>query len=103
MFTLLKKAAFVGLGVSERAKEVLNEWAQKGEAHPSPRAERIRNFFESGERVESECCQKMDDLCKRVSKAVRIPSQADMERLEQGLANLAEQVRGFGEASRKPQ
>ncbi len=93
MFTLLKKAALVGLGVTERAKEVLDDLSKKGEENQSDGANKLKSFLESGERIEAECNQKIEDVCKRVTRSVRIPNRADIERLEKGLADLAEQVR----------
>ena len=95
MFTTLKRAALIGLGVSERAKEALDTLAQKGEANSSEGAKQIRAFLESGERVEAEWGQKVEDICKRVSLSIRIPSRSDIERLEKGLADLAEKVHGM--------
>jgi polyhydroxyalkanoate synthesis regulator phasin len=95
MFTTLKQAALIGLGVSERAKEVLDELAKKGEGNSSEGAKKIRAFFESGERVETECRQKMEDIGNRVAQTIKIPSRSDIERLEKGLAELAEKVYGM--------
>ncbi|MBI3358227.1 MAG: hypothetical protein HY201_05340 [Nitrospirae bacterium] len=95
MFTTLKRAALIGLGVSERAKEALDTLAQKGEANSSEGARKIRAFLESGEKVEAECSQKVEDICNRVAQTIRIPSRADIERLEKGLADLAAKVHGM--------
>ncbi len=92
MLTTLKRAALIGLGVSESAKETLEGLAKKGEQNSSEGAKQIRGFFESGEKVEAECRQKMEDICKRVAQTIRIPSRADIERLEKGLADLADKV-----------
>jgi len=102
MFTTLKRVALIGLGVSERAKEVLDTLTQKGESNSSEGAKQIRAFLESGERMESECSQKMEDVCKRVAQSIRIPSRSDIERLEKGLADLAEKVHGMPSGTPPP-
>jgi polyhydroxyalkanoate synthesis regulator phasin len=95
IFTTLRYAAFIGLGISERAKEVLDELAKKGEANSSAGAKKIRAFFEQGERVEKECNQKAEDIFSRVAQTIRMPSRSDIERLENNLSKLAEKVQGM--------
>jgi polyhydroxyalkanoate synthesis regulator phasin len=95
MFTTLKRAVLIGLGASERTKEVLDSLAQKGAENPSEGAKKMRAFFELGERVETECSQKLKDICERVGQVIRVPSRSDIERLEKGLADLAERVHGM--------
>jgi len=95
ILTTLRRAALIGLGVSEWAKETLDVLAQKGESNPSSEAKKIRAFFESGEQMEKECCQKMEDVGNRVAQTIRMPSRSDIERLEKGLAGLAEKVHGM--------
>jgi polyhydroxyalkanoate synthesis regulator phasin len=92
MVTLLKKAVFVGLGATERAKDILEDLSKKGEQSQSDSAKQIKSFFEFSERVEAECNQKIGDVIKRVSTCVRVPSLRDIERLEKEIANLADQV-----------
>ena len=93
MFTLLKKAALVGLGFSERAKELVEEMAKKGEENQSEEAQRIKAFFESAEKGGRELNQKVEDLCKKVSGRVKFPTQADIDRLEKELAEMAARLR----------
>ncbi len=93
MFTLLKKAALIGIGFSERAKELVEELAKKGEENQSEEARRIKAFFESAEKGEHELNQKVEDLCKKISSRVKLPTQADLERFEKELAELAARLR----------
>jgi polyhydroxyalkanoate synthesis regulator phasin len=93
MFTLLRKAALVGLGFSERAKELVEELAKRGEENQSEEARRIKAFFESAEKGGHELNQKVEDLCKKVSDRVKFPTQADIERLEKELAEMAARFR----------
>ena len=95
MFTTLKRAAFIGLGVLEQSKQTLDALEKKGETNSSEGAQKIRAFFESGEKVESECYQKMEDIGNRFAQTIRMPFQSDIERIEKGLADLAEKVNGM--------
>ena len=97
--TLLKKAILVGLGATEQAKEMIDDLSKKGELNQSGGAQRMKSMLDLGERVERECSQKMGDVLKRVAESVRIPSMADIERLEKGLASLSDQVKGMGRNS----
>ena len=94
MVALLKKAVLVGLGATERAKDVLEGLSKKGEENQSDCAKQIKSLFEFSERVEAECNQKIGDVLKRVSNCVRVPSWSDIERLEREIAHLADQVHG---------
>lgn len=100
MFTALRKAALIGLGLTERAKEVVEELAKKGEESQSEEARRVRAFFESAQKGEHEFSQKMSDLGKRITGNIRFPSRADIDRLEKELADLADQFRRW-ESSRR--
>jgi polyhydroxyalkanoate synthesis regulator phasin len=93
MFTLLKKAALVGLGFSERAKEIVEELAKRGEENQSEEALKIKSFFESAEKGERELNLKVEDLCKKISSRVKFPTQADLERFEKELGDLAARLR----------
>ncbi len=100
MFTTLRKAALIGLGLTEHAKEIFDELAKKGEASQSEEAQRVKAFFDSAEKGEHELNQKMSDLGKKISDNIRFPSRTDIERLEKELADLAAQFRRW-EASRR--
>ncbi|MEK7286716.1 MAG: hypothetical protein AAB035_05395 [Nitrospirota bacterium] len=94
MFTLLKNAVYVGLGIAYEAKGRLALLAETGKQHQSE-AEKIFTFLESGEKIETELKQKGEDICKRVFQSVRIPSRSDIDRLEKGLSDLAGVVQGM--------
>lgn len=100
MFTTLRKAALIGLALTERAKEVADELVKKGEESQSEEAKRLKSFFESAEKGEHELNQKISDLGKRISDNIRFPSRADIDRLEKELADLAAQFRRW-EATRR--
>ncbi|HZR46516.1 MAG TPA: hypothetical protein VFA47_07425 [Candidatus Manganitrophaceae bacterium] len=93
MFSILKKAALVGIGFSERAKELVEELAKKGEENQSAEAVRIKAFFDSAEKGERELNQKVEELCKKVGDKIKFPTQADIERLEKELTELAARLR----------
>jgi polyhydroxyalkanoate synthesis regulator phasin len=97
MFTLLKKAVYIGLGVSQEAKETLDKLSEKGKQNKSESVERVISFLESGEKMETESRQKIEDICKRVAESVKIPSRSDIDRLKKGLADLAGVVQGMRE------
>lgn len=100
MFSILRKAALVGLGLTEHAKEVVEELARKGEASQSEEAQRLKSFFASAEKGEQELNQKLSDLGQRIAGGIRFPSRADLDRLEKELSELAAQFRRW-EASQR--
>lgn len=93
MLTLLKKAAMVGLGFSERAREIVEELAKRGEENQSDEARRIKAFFDSAEKGGRELNQKLEDLCQKISGKIPFPTQSEIERLEKELADLAARLR----------
>ncbi len=92
MFTTLKKAALVGLGLTQQAKETVSALARKGEENQSEEAVRVKAFFESAEKGEHACSQKLDDLCQRITRGVKLPMRTDIDRLKKDLADLAAEV-----------
>lgn len=92
MFTMLKKAALVGLGLTEQAKETVSALAKKGEENQSEEAVRLKALFESAEKGERECSQKLDDLCQRIAGGVKLPMRADIDRLKKEVADLTAEV-----------
>lgn len=100
MLTVFRKAALIGLALTERAKEVADDLAKKGEESQSEEARRIKAFFESAQKGEQELNQKMSDLGKKISESIRFPSRADIDRLEKELSDLAAQFRRW-EATRR--
>lgn len=95
MITLLQKAALIGLGVAQQTKETLDDLLKRGEENQSEEAKKVRAFFASSAQVEAECRQKTADLCTRITQSIRIPSQSDIERLENRIADLTEQVQSL--------
>lgn len=93
MLTLLRKAALIGLGLTEQAKEMVELLAKKGEENQSEEAQRIRAFFDSAEKGGREINQKAEDLYQRLAGKIKVPTHADIERLEKELADLAAQLR----------
>ncbi len=100
MFSLAKKVALIGIGLSTQAKEVISELEKRGEESQHKDALRLKSLFDSAEKGEREFCQKVDDLCKKVSGRVKFPSSSDIERLEKGLTNLEAKFHEW-EASRR--
>ncbi len=93
MFSVIKKAAFMGLGLSGRVKELVDELATQGEENQSNEARRVKEFFES---IENRCenrkeqmSQKAADLCSRVVTKVSLPTKDDFNRLEKELHELS--------------
>lgn len=93
MFSIFKKAALVGIGFSERAKELVEELAKKGEENQSSEALKIKAFLDSAEKGERELNQKIEEICKKVADKIKFPTQADIERLEKELSELAARLR----------
>jgi polyhydroxyalkanoate synthesis regulator phasin len=88
MFSLAKKVALIGIGLSEQAKDLISELEKRGEESQHKDAIRLKSLFDSAEKGEREFCQKMDDLCKKVSGRIKFPACSDFERLERGLTDL---------------
>jgi len=88
MFTLAKKLALIGIGLSTQAREVFSELEKKGEESQNKDAIRLKSFFDSAEKGEKELCHKMDDLCEKVAARIKFPCGSDIERLEKGLSDL---------------
>ncbi len=104
MFGIAKKAIYVGLGLSGRVKEVVEELVTKGEENQSSEARRVKAFFETVEnrceRRKDDLDQKMGELCSRVVNKVSLPTKDDFNRLEKELHELSGRFRqweGSGE------
>jgi len=99
----IKKAAFVGLGLSGRVKEVVDELVTKGEENQSSEARRVKAFFEAIEnRCENrkeEISQRAADLCNRVVTKASLPTKDDFNRLEKELHELGSKFRHWEEHS----
>ncbi|MEK7703291.1 MAG: hypothetical protein AAB317_04955 [Nitrospirota bacterium] len=95
MFTLFKKVVHVGIGIASQTKEEFHRLEEQGKQHQSEGAEKVLSFLSSGEKMEAEFKQKGEDICKRITQTVRIPSRSDIDRLEKGLADLAGVVQGM--------
>lgn len=101
MFSLCKKAALIGLGLSERLEERLTELAKKGEESQNEGALRVKAFFESGEKRERAMKETADKLCKRLSNKIPLPTRDDFSRLEKEISALADRLRQSEERSQQ--
>lgn len=88
MFTLARKLALVGIGLSTQARDVISELEKRGEESQNKDALWLKSFFDSAEKGEKELCQKLDDLCEKVAARIKFPCGSDFERLEKGLNDL---------------
>ena len=95
-----KKAALVGLGLSDRVKEVIREFEKKGEGSQSKEALRLKKCFDSLEKREHALNQKMDDLKTRLCGKIRFPTRDDIERLDQKITDLSDRFRQWEEAGK---
>jgi len=89
MVKLLKTGILVGLGLSWKAKEFVDDLVKKGEENPSEMAKKIRELAEATERSGKEMKEKLSGLCGELIKRVKSPSQEDIQRLEKEIAALA--------------
>jgi|SRR5579863_918606 len=92
MIKLLKTGILIGLGLSWKAKEYVDELVKKGQQDPSETAKRLRDWVEATERGGKEVREKLSGLCAGMAKKVKFATQQDLERLEREIAALAAQV-----------
>jgi len=93
MFSMTKKAALVGIGFSERLKEVIAEFKKRGEDSQGKEALRLKRFFESLEKGEEGCVQLKDRLRTQISDKICLPKREDITRLEREISDLARKFR----------
>jgi polyhydroxyalkanoate synthesis regulator phasin len=89
MVRLLRTGVLIALGLSWKTKETLEELVKKGEENPSESAKRIRDLAGAAERNGKEIQERLLRLWEGGMKRVKLPTQADIERLDREIAALA--------------
>lgn len=89
MVTLFRTGILVALGLSWKAKEAIDDLVKKGKENPSDLAQRVRDLADAAERNGKEFQEKFSRLCEEGMKRVKLPTRADIERLEREISALA--------------
>ncbi|RKN84323.1 polyhydroxyalkanoate synthesis regulator [Paenibacillus ginsengarvi] len=92
MNELIKKALYLGVGITVASKEkiesLVEELVKKGEVAPSESKELVAKLIEKGEEGESEMKRMMRDSMNKLLAEMNVATRQDIERLEQRLAKL---------------
>lgn len=89
MFGLIKKGVLFGIGMQEKAREVVEELIQRGERSEGKSAKRIKEMVDRGEKDFDDMRQKVRDIADKCVEGVNIPTRTDIDRLEKGLKDLS--------------
>lgn len=89
----VEKGVLIGLGLSWKGKEWVDELVRKGEENPSELAKRIRGLAKKVEEEGSKLEGRVGRLCEDTLKRVKVPTRADFERLEREVADLASRLK----------
>lgn len=98
MVKLLRKVVMAGLGVEAKLSEKLDELAAQGEASATPAAKCVKDAFDRVKTQANDLERKEKELLDHLLHKVRIPTTADIERLEAQLRDIAARMGGSGRA-----
>ena len=94
MFETLDRLVLAGLGAlsmtRERAEKMFDEYVGRGKAEREARSGFVREVMDSAERTRSELQKLVADQVHQTMKSLHVPTQEDMQRLEQKLDRLLE-------------
>lgn len=92
MKDLLSKGLSLGLGLAvvskEQIEKLVDELVKKGEVSAAGSKELVQELFEKGEAEKTEMNTRIHDQLEKLLKELKIPTQADLERLEQRIQAL---------------
>lgn len=92
MMGLLRTGVLMTLGLSWKAKAIVEDLVKKGEENPSEIAKRLRELTDSADRGSKEVQEKLRRLCEEVRKRIKLPTKEDIERLDKEIADLAARI-----------
>ncbi|MPM63303.1 hypothetical protein SDC9_110183 [bioreactor metagenome] len=96
MIDLLKKGLALGLGFAivskEQIEKTVDELVKKGEVSVSDSKDLVNDLVQKGEEQQKEINAKMQEQIQKLLVELKIPTHADMERLEKRIADLENQV-----------
>lgn len=98
MLEILRKALLAGLGVQERAKELVDELVKKGELSQSEGAKLMKELMEKAEKGGEEIDKKVGGIVQKTLEKLNLPSRKDMEDLEKKVQELSNRLKRLEEA-----
>lgn len=92
MKDLIKKGLALGLGFAvvskEQIEKVVDELVKKGELSVTESKNWVDELIQKGEEQQQEINSKLREQVQKILAELRIPSQADIARLEKRIAQL---------------
>lgn len=96
MIDLLKKGLALGLGFAivskEQIEKVVDELVKKGEVSVTESKDLINDLVQKGEEQQQEINTKIQDQLQKLLEELKVPTQADILRLEKRIAVLENQL-----------
>ena len=97
MKDLIKKGLSLGLGLAvvskEQIEKLVDELVKKGEVSSAESKDLIQELFDKGETERKQINERFREQFDQLLKDLNIPKKADLERLEQRIQALEEQLR----------
>ncbi|AFM01029.1 MULTISPECIES: phasin family protein [Desulfitobacterium] len=98
MQDIVKKGLSLGLGLAvvskEQIEKVVDELVKKGELSAGESKEWMNELIQKGEDQQDEIYTKIKEQVQKILAELNLPSKADMERLENRIAQLENQKPG---------
>lgn len=92
MKELLKKGLSLGLGFAvvskEQIEKVIDDMVKKGEMSATESKDLMRELVQKGEQQQDEINTKLREQVQKILEELNLPSKADIERLEERIAQL---------------
>lgn len=96
MIDLLKKGLSLGLGFAvvskEQIEKVVDELVNKGEVSATESKDLINELVQKGEEQHREMNTKIQEQLQKILGELKVPTHAEIERLEKRIADLENQV-----------
>lgn len=92
MKELLKKGLSLGLGFAvvskEQIEKVIDELVKKGDISATESKDLLKELIQKGEEQQDEINTKLREQVRKILSELKIPTKADIERLENRLTQL---------------
>jgi polyhydroxyalkanoate synthesis regulator phasin len=93
LFDIIKNALLAGYGVQERVKEFIDELVKKGELSESQGVKLVKEWSEKAEKNTEDISNSLNDLLKKAVERMKIPSQEEIDSLNEKINALSARVR----------
>ncbi len=97
MSDLMEKAGLFGLGVlaitEEKLNKVTEEFVKKGKMKKPEAKKFAREVLENSKKQQRELQKRIEKETKKAMRAIGVPSQADVRRLEKRIKALEKKVK----------